>query len=141
MNTKICENAALYFYGEMDTQEAAAFKKHLPGCSKCQKELEFLELTQAALVPPAAPQSVVERVMAPAAARVSRWSLSWKKVLVGVCAAFLLGLGLTAGLKQQPGVSAADGLLGQIIQEYEDEYLAFAADLDLFEMDFWDLED
>ena len=60
---KECENLALYFYGEMEPQQAAAFKQHLQHCKHCQQEISFMQQMQAALVPPAAPQALTERVL------------------------------------------------------------------------------
>ena len=59
----LCEQAALYFYGELDAQQEAAFRTHLENCPACQRELAFLKQTQAALVAPAAPAQLVEQVL------------------------------------------------------------------------------
>ena len=60
---KECMKVALYFYNEMTTAERTAFEAHLSQCPQCQKELLFLKKTQEALVPAAAPQDLVEKVL------------------------------------------------------------------------------
>lgn len=130
---KECENLALYFYGELDAPRAADFKAHLQTCAGCRRELELMRLTQEALVPPAAPQELVERVWAggrkPALWRWARTAAA-AAVLAGVCVyAFVAGPGLR---------SADDGgeLTAYISAVADAEYNRFVMDFESFENEF-----
>lgn len=132
---KECENLALYFYGEMEPQQAAAFKQHLQHCAHCQQEMAFMQQMQAALLPPAAPQALTERVLVQARP-VRRWSWVFKPALALV---LLLGIG---GFfwRMGPAVSAlddtGDGFLAYISAEADEEYNSFVSDFEAFEEQF-----
>ena len=128
---KICEQAALYFYGELDARQQAAFKEHLPGCAACQKELVFLEQTQAALLPPAAPAGLVEKVLRQAQP-LPWWKRMYKPVLAAVlmCA---LGLGVFLGGHVDKPLDSDMDWLSYVSAEDDTEYNDFVADFEVFE--------
>lgn len=132
---KECENLALYFYGEMEPQQAAAFKQHLLHCKDCQREMAFLQQMQAALVLPAAPQQLAEQVLAQARP-ARRWTWLFAPALALV---LLLGVG---GLFWRMGPSASafsdDGVsfMASISAEADEEYNSFVSDFEAFEEEF-----
>lgn len=130
-----CEQAALYFYGELDSAQAAAFEAHLAGCAACRRELQFLQQTQEALVPPAAPQSVVEKVLQRPTA-VPFWRRMYKPVLA---AALLVGLGLWGVWDRAALGTAAEetpGWLAYVSEELDEEYNTFVTEFEAFENEF-----
>ena len=133
--TKPCENVALYFYGELDEPAAAQFKRHLAGCARCQKALLFLQHAQQALVPPAAPQAVVEKVLAPAKKTLPGWRRVWRAVLAGV---LVLGLGIYYFAAGPHPALADDGaeLVAYISAEADADYQQFVSDFEVFEQQF-----
>ncbi len=134
--TKLCENLALYFYGELDEPAAAQFKRHLAGCAHCQKELLFLQHTQQALVPPTAPQAVVEKVLAPAKKALPGWWRAWRAAVAGV---LVLGLGVyyfAAGPRGAALPDDAAELVAYISAEADADYQQFVSDFEVFEQQF-----
>ena len=131
----ICEQAALYFYGELNEKQMQAFKNHLAGCTACQKELAFLEKVQAALVPPAAPQAAVEAVLRKPK-MVSFWKRFYKPVLAVV---LLVGLSVWGFWEYAPVRTAEENnadWLAYVSDEIDTEYYNFVADFESFENDF-----
>ena len=132
---KECENVTLYFYGELDQEQMTAFKAHLPHCPLCQKELSFLENVQTALVPPAAPQAVVDAVLAQTK-KVSFWQKILKPAL-GVGAAMAAGvffLMMSPNLSQ----STADNTdwLAYVSVQADEDFDSFAQEFEIFENEF-----
>ncbi|MBR3604327.1 MAG: zf-HC2 domain-containing protein [Elusimicrobiaceae bacterium] len=133
---KECENLTLYFYGELEEQEKALFQAHLPHCPICQKELVFLQRTQEALVPPAAPQALVEAVLAQAKP-VSFWRKFYKPAL-GLAATMAAGvclLVLSPAKTQQPTSQSANWL-AYVSVEADEEYNSFLQEFETFENGF-----
>lgn len=133
--TKSCENLALYFYGELDEPAAAQFKQHLAGCARCQRELLFLQHTQQALVPPAAPQAVVEKVLAPAKKPLPSWWRAWRVAAAGV---LVVGLGIyyfAAGPRPALSDESAE-LVAYISADADADYQQFVSDFEVFEQQF-----
>ena len=132
---KICEQAALYFYGELASEQAAQFKAHLAGCPACQKELAFLEQTQAALVPPAAPQAVVDKVL-----RKARPLPFWRRIYKPVLAAALIvGLGVWGFMGRvslQNSYETNQDWLAYVSEDLDTDYYDFLTDFEAFEKDF-----
>lgn len=133
-----CENAALYFYGEMTPQEDAAFKAHAAVCPRCREELAFLERTQEALLPPSASQKAVEKVLAqavPAQIPFRRWR--WLKP---VFASLLLAvLGVWCFMTGPVGTAAEErgqSWLAYVSEDADREYTDFAAEFEEFENQF-----
>ncbi len=130
----LCEQAALYFYGELDGAQTAAFKAHLANCPACKRELDFLKQTQAALVPPAAPANLVEKVLRKA--KPLPW---WQRVYKPAFAAALmcgLGLGVFFGLQHHATVETDNDWVAYISTDADEEYNNFVTDFEAFEADF-----
>ena len=131
---KICEQAALYFYNELDTQQRATFAAHLPDCPACQKQLAFLAQMQEALVPPAAPQAVVDRVLQ--TRPVPIWKRVWKPVLTAVCLIWI-GVYTVPGLLHAPTGQTDDTTwLAYLSDEADEDYQNFVLDFESFEAEF-----
>ena len=132
----VCEQAPLYFYGELDEQQAAQFREHLNSCAACKKELDFLQQMQAALVPPAAPAAAVEQVLRKV--KPLPW---WRRVYRPALAAVLLcGIGVWSFLGAPSSVrkTADDSFdwTAYISTEADEEYNQFVADFAAFEEEF-----
>ena len=132
---KICEQAALYFYGELNEQQMRTFKEHLSGCSACQKELAFLEQMQAALVPPAVPQNVVEAVLRKPQA-VSFWKRFYKPILAAVLLVGLSVWGFWGTMSVPTAEQSNQDWLAYVSDDMDTEYYNFVADFESFENDF-----
>ncbi len=132
---KECNNIMLYSSGELESAERTAFKVHLAHCPACQAELAFLNRTEEALAAPSAPATVVDALLAKTTRKKS-FLAGWKPALAGGA---VLGLGVLmvwAGL--QPDKAALDTreVIAYMSENLDEEYLAFADDLDAFEQDF-----
>ncbi len=132
-----CENILLYFYGELEPQQAAAFQEHVAQCPHCRREMAFLQQTQQALVPPAAPQTLVEGVLAGAAAGKQGW---WSRIVKpALAAALVLGAGVlfffTGPYRSRYQDDGAE-LMAYISAEADEEYNNFVADFEAFEEKF-----
>ena len=132
---KICEQAPLYFYGELDHAAAESFRKHLCECNACRQELAFLQQTQAALMPPAAPPAIVERVLCKTVP--APW---WRRIYKPVLAAGLIGIiavwsFVAQPVRPSPAEDATDWV-AYISAEADEEYNHFVADFEAFEEDF-----
>lgn len=131
----MCEQAALYFYGEMDANQRAAFKAHLDTCPACRKELAFLEQTQAALVPPAAPEQVVEAVLRKPEP-ISFWRRFSKPVLAASLIVCLCVGGFVGRAVLQNNTEDTPGWLAYVSDELDTDYDSFLMDFEAFEEDF-----
>ena len=131
----ICEQAPLYFYGELDQQTAAAFKAHLETCAACRKEIAFLAQTQAALVPPAAPQDLVEKVLQKSN-KVPFWQRVYKPVLAGLLVVSFIVCGFIGRASFQNTEEVNNGWLAYVSDELDDEYNNFVLDFESFEKEF-----
>ena len=131
---KICEQVVLYFYDELDSKQRDAFAAHMASCPECQKEFAFLTRMQEALVPPAAPQAVVERVLQ-RPQPVPFWHRFYKPVLGGVC---VLLLGVYAWF--QFPLKAVDAnttdWVAYVSVEADEEYQNFMTEFEAFEAEF-----
>ena len=131
-----CENMTLYFYGELEPQQAAAFQEHLAHCPHCQREMAFLQQTQQALVPPAAPEQVVQGALAPALAGKGWWRRVFKPALA---TALVLGAGVFLFISGPFGSRFDDDgqeWMAYISAEADEEYNSFVADFEAFEAKF-----
>jgi len=130
----MCEQVPLYFYGELEEKQAANFRIHVVNCPACRKELAFLEQMQAALVPPAAPMEVVEKVLQQAKP-LPWWRQFYKPVtallVCGLCVWSFLG-GPTAQNAEEDDID----LVAYISAEADTQYNQFLADFTAFEEDF-----
>lgn len=133
---KECENVTLYFYGELEEAEKTLFRTHLEHCPFCQKELSFLQQTQQALVPPAAPQALVEAVLAQTKP-VSFWRKFYKPALglVATLAAGVCLLVLSPNQTPQPLQQQANWL-AYVSVEADEEYNRFLQEFETFENEF-----
>lgn len=131
----VCEQAALYFYGELDEKQTAAFRAHLKDCSNCQRQLAFLEQMQAALVPPAAPEQVVQAVLRKPQA-VSFWKRMYKPVLAASLVVCLGVGGFVGRAALQNNATDEPQWLAYVSDELDEEYNYFLTDFEAFEKDF-----
>ncbi|MBR3632442.1 MAG: zf-HC2 domain-containing protein [Elusimicrobiaceae bacterium] len=129
----ICEQAALYFYGEMDAQQAAQFKQHLANCEACRREIAFLQATQEALFPPAAPQAIVERVLQ--GKKIPFWKRVYKLALGGALVLILGVYGFFHLPLNQTEQNNTDWI-AYVSVEADTQYQSFVTDFEAFENDF-----
>lgn len=134
---KECEQILLYVQDELSSPEKVRFEAHLASCPACQKELAFLRKLDGALIPPAAPQSAVDKLFAKTTRKKTFFAgLSWKPALAG---AAMLGLGIfifLAGLQPDKAAFDAREVIAYMSENLDDEYLAFADDLSALEAEF-----
>ena len=131
---ELCKDVSLYFYGELDAQRAASFEKHLSSCPQCRKDLAFLRQVQTALLPSAAPEKAVERVLRRPA--VGWWRRMWKPVFSACCAVFLVCV-FWASVSSQRGLTDERvEWVAYVSAEADAEFNSFAADLAVFEEEF-----
>ena len=101
MNNHIEELAELYSLGMLSPKERAAVDAHLVRCAPCsmrigESEAVIAALAERALPTESAPPRLGERLLKSAAARAqARPMWSSVRVLIGVAAALILGLGLS----------------------------------------------
>lgn len=132
---KMCEKALLYFYEELPAEERGAFKEHLAACAGCRARLELLRQTQEALQAPAAPQAVVDGLFAKTTRKKS-WGFTFKQVFASLAlAAAGVVLVLCSGV---PGRAVYDRqeVLAYLTANLDEDYTAFASELDELENDF-----
>lgn len=134
---KGCEEVFLYAQGELAGADKTRFEQHLSGCAACQRELAFFKRMDEALVPPAAPQSVVDGVFAKTTRKKTFFAgLRWKPALAATA---LLGLGMcmfVAGLQPDKTAFDAREVIAYMSENLDAEYLSFAEDLSALEADF-----
>lgn len=131
----ICEQAALYFYGEMEQAQISAFEKHLAECAACRQELAFLKQMQEALEPAAAPSKLVQQVLIQPKP-VSWWRKLYKPVLAGM---LVLGIGVWGTLQvanTRQEMNAEQTWLAYVSDDLDNEYKSFMADFEMFEAEF-----
>ncbi len=132
-----CEEVLLYAQGELNGEEKTRFEEHLSSCPGCQKELAFLKRMDEALVPPSAPQSVVDGVFAKTTRKKTFFAgLHWKPALAATA---MLGLGLCmflAGLQPDKAAFDAREVIAYMSENLDAEYLSFAEDLSAWEEEF-----
>ena len=131
----LCKEVALYFYGEMDAKQRAAFKAHLDTCPACRKELAFLEQTQAALVPPAAPEQVVQAVLRKPEP-ISFWRRCSKPVWAFSLIVCLCVGGFVGRAVLQNNTEDTPAWLTYVSDDLDAEYDSFLTDFEVFEKDF-----
>lgn len=129
-----CKQVLLYQSGELSSQEAEAFKKHLATCKDCQAHLALANATEQSLTAPAAPAELVEKVLLKTTRRASAWK-RFRAVLVGGVAAVAIAVGVGVHMWQKPSFDNAE-LVAYMSQSNQDEYATFLSDLDLFEQTF-----
>lgn len=132
----ICEQAPLYFYGELDEKQAAQFRAHLATCPACKREIAFMTQTQAALVAPAAPTEIVDRVLLK-----PRPLPFWKRYYkLALAATLLIGLGVWGFVGLENRAPMTDdtevGWLAYVSDDLDADYYDFMTDLDAFEAEF-----
>ena len=132
---KLCEQVLLYQKGALDEAAKQAFEQHLATCASCQGELKFLGKLEEALVPPAAPAGLVDKVFAKTT-RKKMWFGAWKKVLAGV-AATAVAVVLFVDL-HHPSDSTfnAQEIVAYMNADLVEDYQLFDADLSAMEEDF-----
>lgn len=92
------------------------------------------EAISAALVPPAAPAQLVDKVFAQTTRRPA-WFVRWRKVLAGSMAALLMGAGVYAIHHRTDGLNRTE-LVAYMSAQTSDDYAAFLSDLELLEQEF-----
>lgn len=134
---KGCEAILLYAQGELSGIDKAQFEEHLASCPACQKELRFLKRMDEALLPPAAPQSVVDGIFTKTTRKKTFFAgLSWKPALAATA---MLGLGMFifwVGLQPDKAAFDAREVIAYMSENLDAEYLSFAEDLSAWEADF-----
>lgn len=128
-----CKQASLFEQGRLDE---SAWQAHAVTCAECGKLKALHEAISAALVPPAAPAELVEKVFAKTTRRRS-WLVRWQAVLIGGVAAVLVAVGLVYNLTQPAAFNPAE-LVSYMQQNgnTQDEYSTFLSDLDILEKEF-----
>ncbi len=125
---KMCTNLILYAHGELPTAQRAQFEAHLNTCPACRAELALLHKTAEALVPPAAPQAVVDALFAKTTRKPSVF-VRFKLAFASMAALCMVAGFLTVHYTQQPAFDT-DAVLAYMNEQLEDEYSYFAQDLD-----------
>lgn len=92
------------------------------------------EAISAALVPPAAPAELVEKVFAKTTRR-KNWLVRWRAALAGGVVAILVAVGLVYNLSR-PRAFDAPALVAYMQQNEQGEYQTFLSDLNAFEQEF-----
>lgn len=123
---KPCEQVLLYAQGELNRAEKTAFEAHLKACPACREELAFLTKLDEALVPPAAPQQVVDKLFARTTRKKPFWA-RFKWELAGLtataCGAFVWTL-----LPANQAFNAHE-LVAYMSASATDEFASFAQEL------------
>lgn len=132
---KPCENAMLYFYGELTEADRAAFQAHLPACAACQAELHMLAQTRQALEAPAAPRAVVDALFAKTTRKKS-WFFSWKTAFASAALAAVGAVMVLNAALPGPTVYDRQEVLAYLSEHLDEDYMTFAAELDELEEDF-----
>lgn len=110
---------------------AADFKAHAAQCPACQAQARWDDALSQALIAPAAPADLVERVLAKTTRRKSVWA-RWRAVLVGGVAALVIAVGVGVRM-MQPDPFTNTELVAYMSQSTQDDYATFLNDLDLLE--------
>ena len=123
---KPCEQVLLYAQGELNPAEKTAFETHLKTCAACQNELGFLSKLDAVLTAPAAPQQVVDKLLARTTRKKPFW-VRFKWELAGLTAA-VCGAVVWTFLPARQAFNAHE-LVAYMNTSAEDEYTSFAQEL------------
>ena len=75
-----CEKILLYAQHELAPEEEQAMTTHIQTCDTCKKQLAFLNRLDQALVAPAVPADLVDRVLAKTSRKKTVF-FSWKKII------------------------------------------------------------
>lgn len=126
-----CKQLILWEKGQLDQ---AAWEAHAATCAQCKQELALHGAISAALVPPAAPAELVEKVFAKTTRRKS-WLVRWRVALAGGVVAVLVAVGLVYNLTQPTAFNATE-LVSYMQQTGQDEYSTFLSDLEILEKEF-----
>ena len=130
-----CEQILIYAQGELPLDQQQAMREHVKTCAACQKELAFLTRINQALVPPAAPAGLVDKVFAKTTRKKS-WFGAWKKALAGA-AAMGVALVLFVDLHHAPKTAFdAREIVAYMNADLVEDYQLFDADLSAWEEDF-----
>ena len=125
-----CKQILLYQSGDLNPQEAEAFKKHLATCKACQARLALAQATEQSLTAPAAPAALIEKVLQKTTRRPSLFK-RFRMVLAGSMTMVALAVGVGMYMHQQPATHAE--FVAYMNQSNQTEYVTFAQDLDLLE--------
>ncbi len=123
---KPCEQVLLYAQGELNPAEKTAFEGHLKTCAACQAELKFLAKLDEGLTPPAAPQRVIDKLLARTTRKKPFWA-RFKWELAGLTAAACAAFVWTFLPSQEP--FNAHELVAYMNASSDDEYSSFAQEL------------
>lgn len=129
----LCEQTALYFYGELTGAERAAYQAHLAECPACRARLALLARTQEALAAPAAPQKAVDGLLARTSRK--RVSVFRRKMAWAACLGAVL-LCIFAGTFGSGSAYDRQETLAYLSVHLDEEYAAFAGELTELENDF-----
>ena len=126
-----CKQAILFKQGRLDER---AWKSHAATCVECGKLQAMHEAIAAALVPPAAPAELVDKIFAKTTRRKS-WLVRWRAALAGGVAVIAVAVGFVYNLSQ-PKAFEAPELVAYMQQIGQGEYQTFLSDLTTFEQEF-----
>ena len=132
-----CEKILLYAQHELAPEEEQAMKTHIQTCNSCQEQLAFLNQLDQALVAPAVPADVVDRVLAQTSRKKTAF-FSWKKI-VAVAATALIGIVVWMDVAHH---SVSDSFAGEDLVAYmqknlDQEYQWMEEDLAAMEEYFY----
>ena len=130
-----CKNILLYQSGELSATDRRAFEQHLKGCRACQEQLALANrVEQAIFAAPAAPEKLVEQILARTTRRPTWW-IRWRSVLAGGIVALLIAVGISMQMSR-PKVFSHSELVAYMSENEITEYTIFWQDLDLLENSF-----
>lgn len=134
---KLCEQVLLYQKGELELPEKQAFEQHLLTCAACRKELKFLEKLDEALLPPAAPADLVDRVFAKTSRR-PKICFPYKRVLA-IAATAIIGVVVWLDRSAQHTEALSfdrQELVAYVQYQLDETYQGMEADLGVLEEDY-----
>lgn len=133
---KMCEKILLYEHQELPLDQMQAMRTHIQSCQACQQELNLLNRLDQALVAPAVPADLIDKVFAKTTRKKS-WFSQWKKVLAGA-AAVVISVVLWVDLAHVPQRSFnAQEIVAYMNESVTDDYQSFEDELSEMENYFF----
>lgn len=132
-----CEKIVLYAQHELTPEEELAMKAHVQTCPSCQKTLALFKQLDQALVAPAAPADLVDRVFAKTSRKKAGF-FSWKKI-VAIAATVLIAAVVWMDVAQHTVSEPLNGedLVAYMQDNLGEEYQWFEEDLAAMEEYFY----
>jgi len=132
---KLCEQILLYVSNELAPQQQEQMAEHVRTCLHCQQQMALLRAVETAAVPPAAPASVVEALLAKTTRKKSFFA-RWKTVLVTACTVLVVAVMGLAELHNKEAAQQDEAMYAYVSENLDEEYTSFAEDLEEFEAYF-----